>query len=138
MDKKLVYWIDDERNPEWFFTEEFFKEFTVIWIKDYIMFEFYLKHLGVPYEIHFDHDLGNAEEHTGLDCAKLLVKYCIDNNELLPSKYACHSSNPAGHDNIMSYLNSYRKIEAAKSRGEKDIITHKSPSINIKEILTLK
>ena len=91
------------------------------------MFEFYLKHMGVPKEIHFDHDLGNAEEHTGLDCAKLLVKYCIDNNE-----------NPAGHDNIMSYLNSYRKIEVAKLREEKEVITHECPSINIKEILTLK
>lgn len=109
MDKKIVYWIDDERSPEWFFAEEFFKEFTVIWIKDYSMFEFFLKHLGVPYEIHFDHDLGNTEGYTGFDCAKLLVNYCIDNCAPLPEKYDCHSSNPCGRENIMSLLNSYKK-----------------------------
>jgi len=138
MNKKLTYWIDDERSPRWYFTDEELECRTVIWIKDYSTFEFYLKHMGVPEEIHFDHDLGSAEGKTGYDCAKLLVEYCSENNERLPSEYACHSSNPAGHDNIMSYLNSYRKIEATKLRDENGVITHEDPSINIKEILTLK
>ena len=109
MNKKIVYWIDDERNPEWFFPEEVFDEYLVIWIKNYSMFEFYLKHLGVPYAIHFDHDLGKADVRTGLDCAKLLVQYCMDNCENLPERYACHSSNPSGRENILSVLNSYKK-----------------------------
>lgn len=109
MNKKIVFWIDDERCPDWFFPKEFYEEFTVIWIKDYHMFEFYLVHLGVPYEIHFDHDLGNSDMYTGLDCAKLLVQYCMDNCESLPERYACHSSNPSGRDNILSVLDSYKK-----------------------------
>ena len=79
----------------------------VIWIKDYSTFAWYLYHMGVPDEIHFDHDLGDGE--SGFDCAKLLVQYCEDYGESLPEHYSCHSSNPSGHDNIISYLDSYKK-----------------------------
>ena len=108
MNKKIIFWIDDERNPEWFFSEEVFDEYLVIWIKNYQMFQFYLNHLGVPYAIQFDHDLGDNEK-TGYDCAKLLVQYCMDNCESLPERYACHSANPVGRENILSVLNSYKK-----------------------------
>jgi len=107
MTNNFVYWIDDERRPDWFFIDEFFDQ-TVIWIKDYNMFKYYLNRYGVPVEIHFDHDLGNPCNETGLDCAKLLVQYCMDNCDPLPS-YACHSSNPDGRKNILSYLESYEK-----------------------------
>ena len=40
-------------------------------------------------------DLENNKEYTGMDCAKWLVNYCLDNNKPL-SKYAVHSANPAG------------------------------------------
>ena len=105
--KKTVYWIDDTRSPSWKFSDDKLLTSTVIWMKDYDTFAWYLNHMGVPDEIYFDHDLGTTL--TGLDCAKLLVTYCEDCGLPLPRHYSCHSSNPAGHDNIMSYLNSYKK-----------------------------
>lgn len=107
MNRKIVYWVDDARNPSWKFSEDEMLAKDVVWIKDYDTFAWYLYNMGAPDEIYFDHDLG--DEKSGLDCAKLLVQYCEDYKERLPKHYSCHSSNPAGHDNIMSYLDSYRK-----------------------------
>ena len=71
-----------------------------------------------PEIIAFDHDL--ADEHygadinnkfnekTGMDCAKWLVDFCIDNKLELPD-WVTHSMNPAGRDNINLFLNNYLK-----------------------------
>lgn len=87
-----------------------------------------------PELISFDHDL--SEEHyapeemwsgtheayhewlaaqgeiapTGYDCAKWLVDLCMDRGLKLP-EYLCHSQNPAGKLNILTYLDNYRKHE---------------------------
>lgn len=81
---------------------------------------------GLPEKVAFDHDLGdvpelketlapdeyydfeNNKEYTGMDAAKWLVNYCIDNNVSLP-QYIVHSANPAGRDNIQSLLDNYSK-----------------------------
>lgn len=105
--RRTIFWIDDTRNPSWKFSDDEMLKDDVIWIKDYSTFAWYLYHMGVPDEIHFDHDLGDGE--SGFDCAKLLVQYCEDYGENLPERYSCHSSNPSGHDNIISYLDSYKK-----------------------------
>ena len=47
-------------------------------------------------------------ENTGLDCAKWLVEYCLDNNTKLPD-YIVHSANPAGKENIEKYLFNAKK-----------------------------
>jgi len=49
-------------------------------------------------------------EKTGLDCAKWLVDYCMDNNQKLP-EYSVHSMNPAGGKNILEYLNNFKKFQ---------------------------
>lgn len=83
-----------------------------------------------PKIISFDHDLGL--EHTkwyfdngghenppdpskaiflerhGMDCAKWLVDFCMDNNAKLP-RYKVHSKNPCGRDNILGILGSFKK-----------------------------
>lgn len=82
---------------------------------------------GLPDIISFDHDLTDVEELkerlpisdwydieqqrelTGLDCAKFLVDYCIDNKKPLPV-CVVHSVNPDGAKNIESVLNTYIKI----------------------------
>lgn len=58
-------------------------------------------------EIWFDHDLGD-DTYSGYDCAKYLVKFCVEHNIKLP-KYHIHSANPVGRENIDSYLKSYLK-----------------------------
>lgn len=52
--------------------------------------------------------MNHCTEKTGHDCAKWLVEYCIDNKVALP-KFICHSMNPVGKVNILSYLENYEK-----------------------------
>ena len=120
MKRNLVIRIDDMRNPftpEWKsiimkYMGDSEKEPTIAWLKSY---EEFMAWMTVAIEnpvallptlVCFDHDLG--EEKDGLDCAKLLVNVCMDNNMPLP-EFECHSSNPGGRDNIISYLNTYLK-----------------------------
>jgi hypothetical protein len=78
---------------------------------------------GLPYLVSFDHDLADIHydpktwtesfkyhEETGYDCAKWLVNYCMQNKLKLP-KYLCHSMNPIGKQNIISYLENYKKSQ---------------------------
>lgn len=86
---------------------------------------------GLPDAISFDHDLAdshytpeyfwdnyeeskkyqewnskNHTEKTGMDCAKWLVDYCMDNKKMLPEIFV-HSANPVGADNIKGLLYNY-------------------------------
>ena len=78
---------------------------------------------GLPDLISFDHDLGmvqewkiidewfdidNNREYTGMDSAKWLVDYCIDNDLKLPD-FIVHSANPSGYENINGLLKSFKK-----------------------------
>lgn len=118
MINKLILWVDDTRNPynneqyqTWFKT--YIKEnYIIAWVKNYEEFVNWLNisindiKILWPTLICFDHDLG--EDKTGLDCAKYLVQFCMDNNLEFPY-YFSQSSNPVGKENIISYLNSYIK-----------------------------
>jgi len=119
---KIILWLDDIRNPEIgdvknfisYLIWEFFDNTptNIVWIKTQAGFENYIKENGLPDLISFDNDLGigNGE---GYDCAKWLVKYCMDNNANLPDWYV-HSANPVAKENIKNLLinfeNNYEKI----------------------------
>lgn len=110
---KEILWLDDLRNPTqaqfrvWI-TLIFGEDVKVTWVKDYDEFVTYLTENSMPDGICFDHDLGT--ELTGLDCAKWLIEYCMNNAVRLP-KYFVHSQNPIGRDNIQGYLDNYLKFE---------------------------
>lgn len=108
--KKL--YLDDIRIPK-----------TEGWdiVRNYDEFTAWIKLNGLPDVISFDHDLADIHydpstwtqsftylEKTGLDCAKWLVWYCIDNKLKLPT-YFCHSANPVGKENILKLLRNYEK-----------------------------
>lgn len=121
----ILLWLDDMRNPH----ESNWLSFSpiahteVIWVKSYNEFTKWIKKNGLPDGICFDHDLGKeaeqklrdkgltkkaarklkAEEKTGMDCAKWLVEYCMDNQKELPL-WNIQSSNPVGKINISSLL----------------------------------
>lgn len=78
---------------------------------------------GLPNIISFDHDLSdkkyilrldknedysNYREKTGFECAKWLVNYCLDNNLNFPEYYV-HSFNPIGKENIISYIENFKR-----------------------------
>ena len=87
------------------------------------------RHKAFPKFVAFDHDL--ADEHysnamftdpdkydgyydnkfvekTGLECAKWLIGFCMDNGLEFPDYYV-HSMNPVGRQNITSYIENYKK-----------------------------
>jgi hypothetical protein len=95
-------------------------------VKNYVEFCAWIKRNGLPSIVSFDHDLADIHyevdfndwndntadqlgvEETGLDCAKWLVEYCLDNGFDLPEYYV-HSANPAGRKNIKAYLDNAKK-----------------------------
>jgi len=80
-------------------------------VRSYKEFVKVISKKGLPQFISFDHDLGevNGEiQPSGMDCAKWLVDYCIDNDKELPH-YVVHSSNPAGAANINGLFQSFIK-----------------------------
>ena len=95
-------------------------------VKNYDEFTKWVALNGLPEIVSFDHDLadehydpamcGDAsdypnefEEKTGLDCAKWMVDYCIDNKLTFP-KFEVHSMNPVGSDRIKNYIKDYLKF----------------------------
>ena len=104
---------------------------NVVWVRNYEEMKEWMAHNSLPEYISFDHDLAdehytppkywddyqaskkyqNAQDYkekTGLDCAKMLVDYCMDNGVELP-QYWSHSANPVGRDNIIGYLDNFKK-----------------------------
>lgn len=110
---KNYLFLDDIRNPidaPAFTTgrginPDIYKEKWIV-VRDYTQFIDWITKNGLPELISFDHDLGEADERTGMDCAKWLVNYCLDNNLRLP-EWAIHSANPVGYDNIRGLLLSF-------------------------------
>lgn len=131
--KKLL-WLDDMRCPfngTWIdvYSPINTDNIVVEWVKSYYEFTKWIEKNGLPDAICFDHDLGKltenellvqgyskkearktkSDEKNGYDCAKWLVDYCMDKNIDVPP-FNVHSSNPAGKENIMSYLNNYHNF----------------------------
>lgn len=121
---KNLLWLDDTRNPledDWLVFSPIPKPYEVHWVKTYDEFVAWINTNGLPDGICFDHDLGFTNEYylenniespepdpTGMDCAKWLVEYCLDNNLSLPL-YNIQSANPAGKANIDGLLKSFIK-----------------------------
>jgi hypothetical protein len=115
--------LDDIRNPPHAFgytKELMFLERQWVIVRNYNEFKNYIEKNGLPKLISFDHDLADTfyeteesdghKEKTGLDCAKWLIDYCLDNNLKCP-EYYCHSMNPVGKENILNLLNSFNKYD---------------------------
>ena len=112
-----LLWLDDIRNPhedDWLVFSPI-AHTKVVWVKKYWEFVNWIKENGLPDGICFDHDLSDIhcnkstyKEKTGMDCAKFVVEYCLDNNLPLP-KYNIQSANPAGKENIDGLFKSFLK-----------------------------
>lgn len=107
--------LDDIRTPlgvSLFSSNPLYKYDDWVIVRTYNEFVKIITERGLPLLVSFDHDLAdfdiNYDEKTGYDCAKWLVNYCIDNNLDLPD-YLVHSWNNVGKDNIISYIENYKK-----------------------------
>lgn len=126
--KIRIIWIDDTRDPKErlvlpkSLTQEFdLSNLTpeIIWLKTYdewINWAVNVWHQedDDEYINYFclDHDLGcfdkEGKEKSGLDVAKDIIDELIISGRKLPF-YECHSSNPAGRENILSVFETYKK-----------------------------
>lgn len=99
----MFIFIDDERFPP---------EDGNTWVICRTIEEFQRLILAgnVPTYISFDHDLGDNIP-TGMDIAKWLVEFDLDNN-IIPSNFSwyVHSQNTNGRDNINGLLVNYAKV----------------------------
>lgn len=111
-----ILFLDDIRFPV--DTKQAFKvDETVIIARSMDDAVWYVYRYGIPYQIHFDHDL--ADEHYGSDIgektgytfAKWFCDYVMDNDIELPDnfQYFVHSMNPIGAENIRSYMDNFVK-----------------------------
>ena len=129
-DKKYNLFLDDYRYPDGcqHTNNPIYNEIEWEIVRNYGEFVKYITENGLPELVSFDHDLAEAHYHpsmwkgaklymqylettsekTGMDCAKWLVDYCIDNGKPFP-KWLVHSMNPVGKENITAYISNYLK-----------------------------
>lgn len=129
---KYYLFLDDERIPQ----KVTWVDLPLVeWIivRNYNQFIDIIQKNGLPEAISFDHDL--ADEHyieytiahdpnsptkgninynkfrekSGYDCARWLAQYCVDNLTPIPYYYV-HTMNPIGGQNIISILESAKRI----------------------------
>jgi len=124
MSVKRLLWLDDVRDPfrnDWLVFSPIEDPYDVVWVKSYKEFVAWITENGLPDGICFDHDLADFyydpsryqetviwHEKTGMDCAKWLVEYCMDNDKPLP-RWNIQSANDVGKENIQRYLVNYLK-----------------------------
>jgi len=128
MNKKVLLWLDDVRDPftgDWIlrYAPDFSNDGEIVWVKTCEEFEAWVTENGMPTKVAFDHDLADVvynesgsinmkdsswREKTGLDAAKFLTEYCMDNDVNLPL-WTVQSANPVGRDNINGLLLSFMK-----------------------------
>lgn len=112
--------LDDIRDPSWVHWMKLPSpiEGWVV-VRSHDEFVSVIQQRGLPSFISFDHDLdqeGQLEaELTGMDCAKWLVDFCLDNEMVVP-EFAVHSQNPPGRANIQGLLESFQKHQHTQGR----------------------
>jgi hypothetical protein len=128
MISKYNLFVDDIRYPNDVTWVNLPKDQHYTVVRNYQEFVDIITLRGVPQFVSLDHDLGissyseyfnsvkngyinyeNICEMTGLDCAKYLINYCIEKDFQFP-KYVVHSMNPIGKQNIISLIESFKKI----------------------------
>ena len=132
---RILLWLDDLRDPHeqdwinWLAQYSPIEQpYTVVWVKSYEQLVDWVKKNSLPSGFSFDHDLGQdiaiekvkkgmskrqarkekKNAKSGMDVAKWLVEYCLDNNLKMP-KFSIQSANPCGRDNIRALLNGFIK-----------------------------
>lgn len=122
----MYIFLDDERSPAnvtWIQLPDITRCMWKV-VRSYDEFVSLLSKVDDIKFVSFDHDLadehygqvcnGDAidyskfKERTGMDCARALTNWCMNNGKKLPG-YTVHSMNPVGKENIISLLESFKK-----------------------------
>lgn len=127
----LNIFLDDERKP----SQVTWVELPLVeWlvVKNYDAFVKAVLAFGIPKFVSFDHDLADEhyqeyaraihaanpefgvfhyekmKEKTGMECVKWLVDYCLRKGQPFP-EYTVHTMNVIGRENIISYIESFKR-----------------------------
>lgn len=108
----ILLWLDDERDPANSRWHDYFPVMPtdVAWVKSYAEFIEWIDTNSLPDGICFDHDLGDGP--SGMDAAKWLTEYCLDNDVNLPA-WSVQSANPIGKLNITALLESFARTTSS-------------------------
>lgn len=117
--------VDDERTPPQIYA---MMKFNNVYLNKDIFVVRNVKHFseilnskGIPHTVSLDHDMSldsysieieNVKlklKDDGFSCAKILCYYHSQNIDLEFPQVYVHSQNPIGKENILSYINSYKK-----------------------------
>ncbi|WP_294185867.1 cyclic-phosphate processing receiver domain-containing protein [uncultured Sphingobacterium sp.] len=100
----LSYYIPKEEITPYLLTN-----WTII--RTYPDFVAYISKNGIQSIISFDHDLGlnvdSTEAESGYDAVKYIVNLIIEQEHRVLPQVLCHSQNPVGKTNILSYWNNF-------------------------------
>lgn len=98
MKRPYKLWLDDRRpapSPDW------------VVCRNRQEFEETIRTLGMPHHMALDHDLGDkSPETTGMSCIKWVYEAGY---EITNTTTNCHSDNYSGKQNILSFIQSWRK-----------------------------
>ena len=124
---KRALYLDDQRTPK-DNPPTGYEPWHIV--RNYDEFKAWIDLNGMPDYVSFDHDLGEEhmqdyykyqfngiaainyndfKEKTGLDCARYMIEFAMNNKVSLPRLVGVHSHNPMGAVNIQSLVNSYKK-----------------------------
>mgnify|MGYP000616215430 CR=1 FL=1 len=108
MSRPWRLWIDDTRNPKnevrYSGYGEDFKEEDFVWAQTREQAEYYVEMWGLPSFMALDHDLGY--DGTTMEFLHWLQQRFPNT---APPPYRCHTANPLGKQNMISFLESWKK-----------------------------
>jgi len=122
---KYNLFLDDIRSTKDVFNYTFDNRYLKLnWytVRSFNEFVKIINEMGMPELLSIDHDLSDEhydyigqdtrnidfKEKTGYECAKWLCEYCMDNKIKFP-EYLVHSQNTVGRENIIYYIENYKK-----------------------------
>lgn len=100
-------WIDDDALTPGMEHWRYAPDFTWRIALNSKMAKELVKELGTPKYISFDHDLGILDGKN--DTSMVFLKWLVKNYHDHDFEYDVHSQNPNGRDNIISYIESWKK-----------------------------
>ena len=105
-------YLDDVRDPQ----DTYQNQDTGSWVvcRGYDEAVQEMTQRGWPSMVSFDHDLGDGVP-TGMDFARYLVEQDMASDGMPNGfRYAVHSANPVGRDNIIGLLTGYLRFKGAQ------------------------
>lgn len=107
-----VLWLDDKLDPNKYIISEYTMPLLneVAWVKSYDEFEKYLR-TQTPDFVSFDYYLNDA--YTGIDCVKLLIEHCFDNDIPIPVYYI-HSADPIKRMKMDEMLTAATRLQLSR------------------------